>query len=59
MGRITEAGLSLIKQFESFSPTPYLCPANYWTIGWGHLVAGATKTCPQSICQEDANALLE
>jgi lysozyme len=22
-------------QFEGFSSTPYLCPANYWTIGYG------------------------
>ncbi len=27
----------LIKHFEDFSPVPYLCPAGYWTIGWGHL----------------------
>ncbi len=25
------------KEWEGFSPTPYLCPAGYWTIGYGHL----------------------
>jgi lysozyme len=25
----------LIKQFEGFSPKPYLCPAQVWTIGYG------------------------
>ena len=34
-GHINEAGLGIIKSFEGFSPTPYLCPANRWTIGYG------------------------
>lgn len=25
----------LCKHFEGFSSTPYLCPAGYWTIGYG------------------------
>ena len=24
------------KVFEGFSFKPYVCPAGYWTIGWGH-----------------------
>jgi lysozyme len=35
MRHTTEQGLALIKRFEGFSPTPYLCPAGWWTIGWG------------------------
>ena len=31
-------GIELIKRFEGFSPTPYFCPANYLTIGYGHLI---------------------
>lgn len=31
--------LELAKRFEGFSPVPYLCPAGYWTIGYGHLCA--------------------
>jgi len=28
-------GIELIKFFESFVPSPYLCSANVWTIGYG------------------------
>jgi len=38
MRSITEQGLQLIKQFESFSPTIYLCPARVPTIGYGRVV---------------------
>jgi lysozyme len=31
-------GIEIIKHFEGFSPTPYLCPAGYKTIGYGHLI---------------------
>ena len=31
------AALDLVKRFEGFSPTVYLCPAGYWTIGYGHV----------------------
>jgi len=30
--------VELVKRFEGFSPTPYLCPAGYLTIGYGHIV---------------------
>ena len=33
--KISNSGLSLIKQFEGFSSTPYLCQAQIPTIGWG------------------------
>lgn len=26
---------ALCQRFEGFSPTPYRCPAGYWTIGYG------------------------
>lgn len=38
MRHVTEEGLNLIKRFEGFSPTIYLCPAGYPTIGYGHVV---------------------
>jgi GH24 family phage-related lysozyme (muramidase) len=38
MRQVTEIGLNLIKRFEGFSPTVYICPAGYPTIGYGHLV---------------------
>lgn len=34
--RVTELGLDLIKKYESLCLTAYICPANKWTIGWGH-----------------------
>ena len=33
---ISEKGLELIKSFEGCHLTAYRCPANKWTIGWGH-----------------------
>lgn len=38
MRHITDIGLNLIKRFEGFSPSVYICPAGYRTIGYGHLV---------------------
>ena len=34
--QMTEEGLALIKRFEGFRGTAYLCPAGVWTIGYGH-----------------------
>ncbi len=30
-----EIAAALCRRFEGFSATPYLCPAGYWTIGYG------------------------
>jgi GH24 family phage-related lysozyme (muramidase) len=38
MRHVTEEGLDLIKRFEGFSPTIYICPAGYPTVGYGHVV---------------------
>ena len=38
MRRITEKGLELIKKYEGFSASPYICPAGYLTVGYGHVV---------------------
>lgn len=46
MNRNLKPAIDLIKAFEGLrdgDPTsirldPYLCPAGYWTIGWGHVV---------------------
>lgn len=43
MRRITQEGLDLIKRFEGFSPTIYICPAGYPTIGYGHVVLDEEK----------------
>ena len=38
MRHITGKGLDLIKRFEGFRPTIYICPAGWPTIGYGHVV---------------------
>lgn len=37
MRHIAQDGIDLIKRFESFSSTVYICPAGYPTISYGHL----------------------
>jgi lysozyme len=34
--QVSENGVDLIKHFEGFQATAYLCPANVPTIGYGH-----------------------
>lgn len=34
--QISNLGLDIIKQYEGLRLTAYLCPANVWTIGYGH-----------------------
>lgn len=59
MRHITEAGLNLIKRFEGFSPTIYICPAGYPTIGYGHVVlAHEQDQFAAGIMQADATELL-
>ena len=53
---INSAGLSIVKTFEGLSLTPYLCPAGWWTIGFGHLVKEDT---PKVVTQEEAESYLE
>ena len=40
MRKINNLGLELIKKYEGFSNYAYLCPANFPTIGYGHLCEG-------------------
>lgn len=59
MRHITDDGLGLIKQFEGFSPTIYLCPAGYPTIGFGHVVLlGEQSRFDGGIIREEAAELL-
>lgn len=52
---IGNKGLELIKSFEGCQLTAYKCPANVWTIGWGH-----TKNVYEgmTITQEQADNML-
>lgn len=44
----------LVKRWEGFSPVPYVCPAGYWTIGYGQL---CTKDHPR-ITEEQGHDML-
>ncbi|MGN0305115.1 MAG: lysozyme [Lachnospiraceae bacterium] len=52
---ISDKGLALIKKYEGCHLTAYLCPAGYYTIGYGH-TAGVKEG--MSITQEEAEAYL-
>lgn len=80
MARDLAQAVDLIRRFEGIAdgdPTtvrldPYLCPAGYWTIGWGHVVRGpdgkpirgaenraaARAVYPDGISMDDAAVLL-
>lgn len=51
-----ELAVSFVKDYEGFSPTPYLCPADYWTIGYGHL---CNKDHPSITKEEAVTYLME
>ena len=36
--RVSDAAVELIKHHEGKRNSPYLCPANLWTIGFGHVL---------------------
>jgi lysozyme len=38
MRQINKAGLDLVKQYEGFRATAYVCPAGKLTIGYGHVI---------------------
>jgi len=54
--RISDAGLSLIKEFEGLSLKSYICPAGVWTIGWGH--TGPDVKANMTISETKADELL-
>ncbi|WP_339751948.1 lysozyme [uncultured Marinobacter sp.] len=59
MRHISQEGLDLIKRFEGFSPTIYICPAGYPTIGYGHVVRNDQKDrFSDGIDQEQGEELL-
>jgi GH24 family phage-related lysozyme (muramidase) len=59
MRNISKTGLDVIKRFEGFSPTVYICPAGYPTIGYGHLVKPHERErFARGITAEQAESLL-
>jgi len=60
MRHITQEGLDLIKRFEGFSPTIYICPAGYPTIGYGHVVHEDERDrFAEGIDEQEAENLLQ
>lgn len=79
--KTNQAGIDLIKSFEglmdgnpaTINLDPYLCPAGYWTVGWGHVLrdrAGrmikgkenehlARHWCPTGLTKEKCEILLK
>ena len=55
--KTSTAGLNLIKSFEGLRLTAYKCPANVWTIGWGH--TGPDVTPGLTINEKRADHLLQ
>ena len=55
MRQINQDGLNLIKQWEGLRLQAYLCPANVWTIGYGHTL---TAKKGMSISEDEAVNLL-
>lgn len=61
MRHMTDQGLALIKRFEGISAKPYLCPAGWWTIGWGAirgLDGQPVIAAAPPITEEEADTLL-
>jgi len=57
MRHATEDGLRLIRRFEGFSAVPYLCPAGYLTVGYGHVVKNP-DAFRQPITEDEATEIL-
>ena len=52
--KTSRAGIDLIKHFESFRPSPYLCDGGKWTIGWGHTKGVTKDTKPITMAEGEA-----
>jgi lysozyme len=57
---INQKGIDLIKEFEGFSETVYICPGGHPTIGYGHVVkphedfsCGISKMEAENLLRED------
>lgn len=50
-------GVALIKEFEGFQARPYICPAGFPTVGYGHVILSG-ETFDGSLTEEAATAVL-
>ncbi len=58
--KTSRAGIDLIKEFEGLELEAYLCPADKWTIGYGHTsAAGDPAVAPgMKITEQEAERIL-
>ncbi len=59
--KTSEVGIQLIKRFEGCKLKPYLCPAKFWTVGYGHVLGnGATlaEADNRTFTKEEVDVLL-
>jgi lysozyme len=59
--QVNKAGLDLIKEFEGFRSSAYLCPAGVWTIGYGNTfyASGRKVHAGDRISEAEAEKLLK
>ncbi len=50
--------MSVIKKSESLQLDPYVCPAGYWTVGYGHLITSQDQYLMNGITKKQADSLL-
>ena len=55
---IPEILVELVKASEGFSPIPYLCPAGFWTIGYGELCQQGTPRQSKEYASERLRSIL-
>ena len=56
---MSEQGIALLKTFEGFSATPYICPAGVLTIGYGHVIKPSECLTEAPISREEAEIILK
>ena len=56
--KVSQHGLNIIKHFEGFSELPYVCPASYFTIGYGHVITPSERATLSRISVEEAEKYL-
>lgn len=52
---VPDKAIELAKKFEGLRLDPYICPAGFWTVGYGHLCAKNQKP----ITKQEADKFLE
>lgn len=55
--KINKVGLDIIKKFEGFNSSVYICAGGYKTIGYGHKIEANEKF--STITEEEAEKLLQ